>query len=114
MSTMKFCRMCDNILYPKEDKEQKILIYACHYCYYEELAVNNCVYYAEVHQSAAKRNRALRDVTADPTLPRTESVQCAKCSHGEAVFFQATSRGEEGVTLNFVCCNPTCLHRWTD
>ncbi|KAG5559831.1 hypothetical protein RHGRI_003204 [Rhododendron griersonianum] len=32
MSTMKFCRECNNILYPKEDKEQKILLYACRNC----------------------------------------------------------------------------------
>jgi DNA-directed RNA polymerase II subunit RPB9 len=28
------------------------------------------------------------DVASDPTLPRTKSVRCAACGHGEAVFFQ--------------------------
>ncbi|CAI0467069.1 unnamed protein product [Linum tenue] len=32
MSTMKFCRECNNILYPKEDREQKMLLYACRNC----------------------------------------------------------------------------------
>ncbi|KAL6535693.1 DNA-directed RNA polymerases II, IV and V subunit 9A [Orobanche minor] len=32
MSTMKFCRECNNILYPKEEKEKKILLYACRNC----------------------------------------------------------------------------------
>lgn len=27
---------------------------------------------------------------------------------------QATARGEEGMTLFFVCCNPSCGHRWRD
>lgn len=27
---------------------------------------------------------------------------------------QATARGEEGMTLFFVCCNPNCGHRWRD
>ncbi|XP_022546769.1 DNA-directed RNA polymerase II subunit RPB9-like isoform X2 [Brassica napus] len=35
--TMKFCRECNNILYPKEDKEQKILRYACRNCDYQVL-----------------------------------------------------------------------------
>ncbi|TVU23579.1 hypothetical protein EJB05_25953, partial [Eragrostis curvula] len=61
MSTMKFCRECNNILYPKEDRANKILLFAC-------------------------RN----------------------CDH------QATARGEEGMTLFFVCANPSCGHRWRD
>jgi len=27
---------------------------------------------------------------------------------------QATARGEEGMTLFFVCCNPSCGHRWRE
>jgi pyruvate-formate lyase-activating enzyme len=51
----------------------------------------------------------LNDVTADPTLPRTKGVKCGKCGHGEAVFFQSTSRQDtEGMTLFFVCCNSEC------
>ncbi|CAM8905623.1 unnamed protein product [Rhodiola kirilowii] len=43
MSTMKFCRECNNILYPKEDKEQKILLYGCRNCDHQEVASDNCV-----------------------------------------------------------------------
>ncbi|KAB2095342.1 hypothetical protein ERO13_A01G034300v2 [Gossypium hirsutum] len=114
MSTMKFCRECNNILYPKEDREQKILLYACRNCDHQEVAENNCVYRNEVHHSAGERTQILQDVAADPTLPRTKAVICANCKHGEAVFFQATARGEEGMTLFFVCCNPNCGHRWRD
>ncbi|CAL1397382.1 unnamed protein product [Linum trigynum] len=114
MSTMKFCRECNNILYPKEDREQKMLLYACRNCDHQEVAENYCVYRNEVHHSAAERTQVLQDVAADPTLPRTKDVQCAECKHHEAVFFQATARGEEGMTLFFVCCNPNCGHRWRD
>ncbi|XXG63210.1 hypothetical protein AAC387_Pa05g1450 [Persea americana] len=114
MSTMKFCRECNNILYPKEDKEQKILLYACRNCDHQEVADNNCVYRNEIHHSVGERTQILQDVAADPTLPRTKTVRCSQCSHGEAVFFQATARGEEGMTLFFVCCNPNCGHRWRD
>ncbi|RVW39915.1 DNA-directed RNA polymerases II, IV and V subunit 9A [Vitis vinifera] len=141
MSTMKFCRECNNILYPKEDREQKILLYACRNCDHQsvcagqqflikitpcsllsilfnntvqEVAENNCVYRNEIHHSVGERTQVLQDVAADPTLPRTKSVRCAQCNHGEAVFFQATARGEEGMTLFFVCCNPNCGYRWRD
>ncbi|KAK4775804.1 hypothetical protein SAY87_023765 [Trapa incisa] len=114
MSTMKFCRECNNILYPKEDREQKILLYACRNCDHQEVADNFCVYRNEIHHSVGERTQVLQDVAADPTLPRTKTVRCAACNHGEAVFFQATARGEEGMTLFFVCCNPNCGHRWRD
>ncbi|KAK9136706.1 hypothetical protein Sjap_007300 [Stephania japonica] len=116
-SLLVLCLICgfsNNILYPKEDKEQKILLFACRNCDHQEVADNNCVYRNEIHHAVGERTQVLQDVAADPTLPRTKSVRCARCNHGEAVFFQATARGEEGMTLFFVCCNPSCGHRWRD
>ncbi|XP_008796106.1 DNA-directed RNA polymerases II, IV and V subunit 9A-like [Phoenix dactylifera] len=114
MSAMKFCRECNNILYPKEDKQKKILLFACRNCDYEEVADSFCVYRNEVHHAVGERTQILQDVANDPTLPRTKDVRCVKCDHPEAVFFQASSRGEEGMTLFFVCCNPACGYRWRD
>ncbi|KAL9690791.1 hypothetical protein QQ045_011201 [Rhodiola kirilowii] len=108
MSTMKFCRECNNILYPKEDKEQKILLYGCRNCDHQITVYRN-----QIHHSERDQTQILQDVASDPTLPRTKVVRCAKCNHGEAVFFQATARGE-GMTLFFVCCNPNCGHMWRD
>ncbi|KAH9611294.1 hypothetical protein KSS87_023656 [Heliosperma pusillum] len=56
----------------------------------KEVADNNCVYRNEVHHSVGERTQVLQDVAADPTLPRTKSVRCTQCNHGEAVFFQVT------------------------
>ncbi|CAI5929352.1 unnamed protein product [Closterium sp. NIES-64] len=78
----------NNILYPREDRENRVLLYACRNCDHQEAAENNCVYRNEVHHTADERTQILQDVTADPTLPRTKAVRCAKCAHGEAVFFQ--------------------------
>ncbi|KAL6653682.1 hypothetical protein ACP70R_008094 [Stipagrostis hirtigluma subsp. patula] len=117
MSTMKFCRECNSILYPKEDREHKILLFACRNCDHQEVADSNCVYRNVVDHVAGEFTQVLfEDVASDPTLPRTKSVRCAACGHGEAVFFQAMVRGEEdeGMSLFFVCCNPSCGHRWRD
>ena len=55
----------------------------------------------------------LTDVVTDPTLPRTNTVECPKCNHGEAVFFQSTSRNDaEAMTLFFV--SSSCGERWRD
>lgn len=32
------------MLYPKEDKEHKILLYACRNCDYKQLADSKCIY----------------------------------------------------------------------
>uniref|UniRef100_A0A0E0NNH1 TFIIS-type domain-containing protein n=1 Tax=Oryza rufipogon TaxID=4529 RepID=A0A0E0NNH1_ORYRU len=119
MSTMKFCRECNNILYPKEEKDRRLLLFACRNCEHQkqqqqEVSESKCVYRNEVAHAAGERTQVLQDVASDPTLPRTKTVRCAACGHGEAVFFQATARGEEGMTLFFVCCNLTCAHRWRE
>ncbi|XP_074577878.1 DNA-directed RNA polymerases II, IV and V subunit 9A-like [Curcuma longa] len=114
MSAMKFCRECNNILYPREDRERKILLFACRNCDYQEVAERNCVYRNVVHHSAGERTQILHDVASDPTLPRTKTMRCTQCNHPEVVFFQAAARGEEGMTLFFVCCNANCGHRWRE
>ena len=43
-----FFQECNNMLYPKEDKENKQLLYACRNCDYKQLADNNCIYVNKV------------------------------------------------------------------
>ncbi|XP_020589621.1 DNA-directed RNA polymerases II, IV and V subunit 9B-like isoform X1 [Phalaenopsis equestris] len=90
MSTLKFCRECDNILHPKEDRERRILLYVCGNCDHQEEADDYCVYKCELNHSNGEHNQILQDVAVDPTLPRTRSVRCAVCNHPEAVFFKVT------------------------
>ncbi|NXN18797.1 RPB9 polymerase, partial [Indicator maculatus] len=74
---IRFCQECNNMLYPKEDKENRILLYAVS-------ALPVCYWELELTQIIA-------DVSQDPTLPRTEDHPCQKCGHKEAVFFQSHS-----------------------
>nr|KYP57898.1 DNA-directed RNA polymerase II subunit RPB9 [Cajanus cajan] len=104
----------NNVLYPKADKDQKLLLYACRNCNHEEAADNNVVSRNKIRHSVQLRTRDPENVAADPTLPRTKSVSCSQCNRGEAVLFQAPVKGEEGMALIFVCCNPTCGNRWRD
>ena len=52
---IKFCQECNNMLYPKEDKENKQLLYACRNCDYKQLADNNCIYVNKVSQNIIER-----------------------------------------------------------
>ncbi|XP_078156131.1 DNA-directed RNA polymerases II, IV and V subunit 9B-like [Carex rostrata] len=115
MSTIKFCRECNNILYPKEDKEIPRLLYACRNCDYEEASDNNIVYKMEIRKPSTEDVTGdFKDAVADPSLPRTRSIKCANCNHSESVFYLAAAEGEEGLRLFFHCCNTNCGHRWRD
>ena len=41
---IKFCQECNNMLYPREDKDGRLLQYACRNCDYKQVAKNRCVY----------------------------------------------------------------------
>lgn len=114
---LRFCPESNDILYPREDKQRRVLVYGCLSCSYEEDAdpLNKeyggwCVYRNEVHHSNKEKTVILKDVKADPTLPRTNDVECAVCKHKEAVFFSSST--EEGMTLYLSCTN--CGHKWRD
>ena len=41
---LNFVNSSNNMLYPKEDKENKVLLYACRNCDYKTEADSNCIY----------------------------------------------------------------------
>nr|CAG4641359.1 EOG090X0J86 [Eulimnadia texana] len=103
---IRFCPECNNMLYPKEDKESRVLMYACRNCDYKQMADNNCVYVNKVMHEIDELTQIVADVISDPTLPRTEDHPCPKCSNREAVFFQSASRrAEDEMRLYYVCTN---------
>ena len=65
--------------------------------------------------SCSEQFHMVSDVELDPTLPRTKSYPCPKCSNKEAVFFQSRARrADTTMALYYVCCNAACGHRWVD
>lgn len=112
---IRFCQECNNMLYPKEDRENKILLYACRNCDYKQIAENNCVYVNKITHDIDEISRIVPEVVHDPTLPRTRDHPCPKCNHKEAVFFQGQSRrSDEDMKLYYVCTSGQCAHRWTE
>ena len=110
---IKFCSECNNMLYPKEDKEHKRLLYACRNCEWKTNADNNCVYVNKITHEVDELARIVSDVIHDPTLPRTRDHPCPSCHHKEAVFFQGQSRrAEDDMRLYYVCTNQRCTHKW--
>ncbi|XP_069631724.1 DNA-directed RNA polymerase II subunit RPB9-like [Haliaeetus albicilla] len=111
---IRFCQECNNMLYPKEDKENQILLYTCCNCNYQQEADNSCIYVNKITHKADELTRIIADVSQDPMLPRTEDHLCQKCGHKEAVFFQSHSTRADAMRLYYVCTAPYCGHCWTE
>ncbi|XP_031564815.1 DNA-directed RNA polymerase II subunit RPB9-like [Actinia tenebrosa] len=111
---IKFCQECNNMLYPKEDKENKILLYACRNCDYQQESDNTCIYVNKITHEVNEMTQIVGDVVADPTLPRTDDHECKQCGNRESVFFQSQSIKADQMILYYVCTSPDCGFKWTD
>lgn len=113
--SIQFCRECNNMLYPREDKINKRLLYSCRNCSYNENAQHTqqgyCVYNNILKQRSVAGVQISKELILDPTLRRTKQTTCPRCNYGEAVFFNSSA---DKLDLVFVCCNPQCTHPWLE
>lgn len=111
MTTFRFCRDCNNMLYPREDNENQRLLFECRTCSYVEEAGNPLVYRHELITNIGETAGVVQDIGSDPTLPRSDR-ECPKCHSRENVFFQSQQRRKDtSMVLFFVCL--ACSHIFT-
>ncbi|KAI8920414.1 polymerase II polypeptide I, 14.5kDa [Entophlyctis helioformis] len=114
MASVKFCSECYNMLYPKEDKANRRLLFACRNCQHEEDADQTCVYQNIITHTAMEQTIVTIDLSSDPTFPRSKRP-CPKCHYPESVFFQSRSKAKDAtMKLFFACCAPNCGNRWSN
>ncbi|KAG4303637.1 hypothetical protein PCK1_000155 [Pneumocystis canis] len=121
MTTFHYCIECNNMLYPREEKSQKRLLYACRNCNYSEVAKNLCIFRNELRSSSVETAGVTADLGSDPTLvcykytyhnciskslqPRSNK-ECPSCHARESVFFQSQGKqAETKMSLHYVCVN---------
>lgn len=63
-----FCPECSNMLYPKEDKSARKLMYQCRTCQHTQEATSNCVYRNILKSQAGDTAGVTQDVALDPTV----------------------------------------------
>lgn len=110
-TTRAFCGECAGLLFPKEDKERRQLLYACRSCPYTEIATNPCVYAHDLIVTTRESAGVTTDITTDPTLAKTD-IACPRpgCESTEAVAFDNQGkRTTTKMTLFYVCtrCSKT-------
>jgi len=112
---MRFCRECNNLLYPQENRANKTLEFVCRLCPYRDLSFSgSCVYeHSIIKDTSTRLENVLSDLNKDPTLQRSKTINCARCSHNEAVFFQAdVTLKSTKLKLVFICV--ACGFKWMD
>jgi len=111
---MRFCPHDSSMLYPQEDKRNKILQYACRLCRYTEPAPDQPLIYRNERKKEVGNilHTVPSAVSDDPTLARSQKANCTNCGHHEAVFFQSDTAQSDSLALIFVCCN--CDHKWVN
>ncbi|KAL7438345.1 hypothetical protein ACHAXM_006160 [Skeletonema potamos] len=110
---MKFCPHDSSMLYPKENRAERKLQYACRLCRYTEAANGQLIYKNILKKEVGNVLHTVPSaVSDDPTLPRSQKAHCGKCGHNEAVFFQSDTSDVRNDTLAliFVCCS--CDYKW--
>lgn len=104
------------MLYPKEDRVAKKLMYVCRRCDYEEEAKTPVVFKRELVKSARDELAKIpSDVIDDPSLTRSTDIVCPECDHVGGVMMQGKPLPtDEKIKLIFVCLNRDCCHKWQE
>ncbi|KAI9796618.1 MAG: hypothetical protein M1833_006058 [Piccolia ochrophora] len=66
--TFQFCRECSNMLYPKEDRLNNTLMFACRTCQFSEPATSSCVFRNFLQNTVGETAGVTQDVGSDPTV----------------------------------------------
>ncbi|KAL1605178.1 hypothetical protein SLS60_004722 [Paraconiothyrium brasiliense] len=73
----RFCSECSNLLFPREDKAESKLLFACRTCSFSEEAPSACVMRTEIASSAGDTAGVTSDIGQDPTVGLTRSFSRA-------------------------------------
>lgn len=63
-----------NLLFPREDKSENKLLFACHTCAYSEEAPSACVLRHEISSTVGATAGVTAEVAQDPTVGTSQSV----------------------------------------
>ncbi|KAL9015293.1 MAG: hypothetical protein Q9173_000091 [Seirophora scorigena] len=91
--TFRFCRECSNMLYPKEDRINSKLMFACRTCQYSEDAASACVFRNSIYNIIGETAGVTQDVGSDPTVGLPD-LCCTLCGQAMTCDFCGRVDGE--------------------
>ncbi|KAF1935754.1 hypothetical protein EJ02DRAFT_460108 [Clathrospora elynae] len=69
----RFCSECSNLLFPREDKSENKLLFACRTCSFTEEAPSSCVMRHEIASTVGATAGVTAEVAQDPTVGFSQS-----------------------------------------
>ena len=101
----KFCLLCSNLLYPKEDRMTNTLNYICKACGQVQPAEASCTYRNQLGSTVTETAGVTTDVANDPTVgtspERHDPSHCSRCGElvmcnrcGKSLLVQGKSKDE--------------------
>ena len=67
------------MLYPKEDRLNNILMFACRTCQFSEPAASSCVFRNNLYNTVGETAGVTQDVGSDPTVGLPDFCTCTLC-----------------------------------
>ncbi|KAJ3150954.1 DNA-directed RNA polymerase II core subunit rpb9 [Geranomyces michiganensis] len=97
---LKSVREHNNLLYPREERNMRRLMFGCRHCSHEEEADHTQVYEHVVSAVAREMKVEGTDLLVDPTVPQKRKM-CPHCNAmRDAIFYPSRSKARE-VTMKF-------------
>ncbi|KAJ3021341.1 DNA-directed RNA polymerase II core subunit rpb9 [Thoreauomyces humboldtii] len=113
MASFRFCSECNNLLYPREERAARKLVFGCRHCSHEEDAEFTQVYEHVVSAVAREQKIGGPELASDPTFPKVR-IKCPKCDYMEAVFFHSRSKSRDAtMKLTYCCASASCGHTFS-
>ncbi|EAT78786.1 hypothetical protein SNOG_13762 [Parastagonospora nodorum SN15] len=76
----RFCSECSNLLFPREDKSENKLLFACRTCSFTEEAPSSCVMRHDISSTVGATAGVTAEVAQDPTVGLSNSISQASVS----------------------------------
>jgi DNA-directed RNA polymerase subunit M len=100
-----FCPKCGSILLPKKEGNKNIMVCACGYS-----NKSASVKIKEVIKDKEKIEAIEEDHEVHPL---TDDVECPKCKHTKAYYWEVQTRASDEPATKFLKCEK-CKHIWRD
>jgi DNA-directed RNA polymerase subunit M len=101
-----FCPKCGTILSPKKEKGKSVVKCSCGY-------TDKKVEKVSVKEKNEDR-REIETVEEEVEIyPLVEDVECPKCGHNKAYFWEIQTRASDEPATKFLKCEK-CKHTWRD
>ncbi len=103
---MMFCPKCGSLMLPKKESGKTVMKCSCGY-------VEKKVQKIEIKEKI-KEKKEIQAVEEDFEIhPLTEGVECPKCGHRKAYYWEVQTRASDEPATKFLKCEK-CKHVWRD